>query len=80
MTNDEDLRRQQDEREKHSLPGTNQAGKGPAGGDELAHEHAGTGTGAAQDHLEQHSLPGTNQAGKGPGQRNEDETRRQVPD
>lgn len=76
MSNDEDLRQQQDEREKHSLPGTNQAGKGPSGGDEVADEHSGGRSGPAQDHLEKHSLPGTNQAGKGPGQRDDDQTRR----
>jgi hypothetical protein len=55
------------EREKHSLPGTNQAGKGP----EPCEKDRGE-TGPADqvppqpDQLEKHSLPGTHQAGKGP--------------
>jgi hypothetical protein len=53
--------------EAHSLPGTNQAGKGPG----LREKHdQENGPGGAepqrQEQLEKHSLPGTNQAGKGP--------------
>jgi hypothetical protein len=51
--------------EKHSLPGTNQAGKGPG---EREGRDPGDGPEEAEprgeDHLEKHSLPGTNQAGK----------------
>jgi hypothetical protein len=54
--------------EEHSLPGTNQAGKGPGSGEENNHETGPRGGGSQhQDRLEEHSLPGTNQAGKGPG-------------
>ena len=52
--------------EEHSLPGTNQAGKGPGSGEENNQEKRPSG-GGTQDRLEEHSLPGTNQAGKGPG-------------
>ena len=65
MTQDEDIRNKQNELEKHSLPGTNQAGKGPSGGP-ADHEHTDARTGQEKDYLEKHSLPGTNQAGKGP--------------
>ena len=56
----------QDQLEEHSLPGTNQAGKGPGSGEKSDQEN-GPGAGGAehQDQLEEHSLPGTNQAGKG---------------
>jgi hypothetical protein len=58
----------QDQLEEHSLPGTNQAGKGPASsGEEHDQENRPVGRKAPhQDQLEEHSLPGTNQAGKGP--------------
>lgn len=46
----------QDPIDKHSLPGTNQAGKRPEPCDENDHENK----------PDEHSLPGTNQAGKGP--------------
>jgi hypothetical protein len=45
----------QEQIKEHSLPGTNQAGKGPGSCEEDEKE------------IEEHSLPGTNQAGKGPG-------------
>jgi len=57
----------QDQLEKHSLPGTNQAGKARRPSEETGQE--GTPGRAApqhQDGVEEHSLPGTNQAGKGP--------------
>jgi hypothetical protein len=51
-----------DELEKHSLPGTNQAGDGP---EPCEHENKPAEQAAPQqDQLEKHSLPGTNQAGK----------------
>ena len=57
----------EDQLEKHSLPGTDQAGKGPDSCEKDDHEKKpGGGAGPQQDQLEKHSLPGTNQAGKGP--------------
>ena len=56
--------------EEHSLPGTNQAGKGPGSSDGNDQESRG-GKAIDQDQLEDHSLPGTNQAGKGPGSHEE---------
>jgi hypothetical protein len=56
----------QDQLEEHSLPGTNQAGKGPSSGEENDQENRPGGGSQHQDQLEEHSLPGTNQAGKGP--------------
>jgi hypothetical protein len=47
----------------HSLPGTNQAGKGAEDAERATpdeHNRA-----ADQEQLDAHSLPGTNQAGKG---------------
>ncbi len=69
----QDRRQDRDEHpgqlEEHSLPGTNQAGKGPDSTD--SEEPDGTperGREPQDDHqddqLEEHSLPGTNQAGK----------------
>ena len=56
----------EDQLEKHSLPGTNQAGKGPDSCEKDDHENRPGGwLGPQQDQLEKHSLPGTNQAGKG---------------
>ena len=56
---------EQDQLEEHSLPGTNQAGKGPSSSVETDQEHRpGNGGHEHQDQLEEHSLPGTNQAGK----------------
>jgi hypothetical protein len=63
----EDRRRKQDQLEEHSLPGTNQAGKGPGSCEKNDPENRPSGEGVEhQDQLEKHSLPGTNQAGKGP--------------
>jgi hypothetical protein len=57
----------QDQLEEHSLPGTNQAGKGPDASEENDQENRpGRGGAPRQKQLEEHSLPGTNQAGKGP--------------
>jgi len=47
---------------EHSLPGTNQAGKGAKND----HERKPAGRTENRHELEEHSLPGTNQAGKGP--------------
>jgi hypothetical protein len=57
----------QDHLEEHSLPGTNQAGKGPEPGEEADPAYI-PGRGRRHDGAleEPHSLPGTNQAGKGP--------------
>jgi hypothetical protein len=65
----EDQDGEQEQLEEHSLPGTNQAGKGPGSSEENDQENrAGGGEAAHQDQLEEqleeHSLPGTNQAGK----------------
>ena len=57
---------EQEELEEHSLPGTNQAGKGP-GSNEKTPENSPGREGHDKEQLEEHSLPGTNQAGKGPG-------------
>ena len=62
-----DRRGEQDHLEKHSLPGTNQAGKGPDPGEGADPEHRPDRGRRHDDALEKHSLPGTNQAGKGPG-------------
>ena len=51
----------------HSIPGTNQAGKGPGSCEKTDRENSPSGEGQHKDQLEEHSLPGTNQAGKGPG-------------
>jgi hypothetical protein len=65
----------EEQREEHSLPGTNQAGKeasSPCEEDEQ--EHApGESALHHQDLLEEHSLPGTNQAGKEPAACEDDE-------
>jgi hypothetical protein len=64
MTNED--RNKQNQVQQHSLPGTNQAGKGPDSSKKGDHEHRpGAEIGSASDQLEKHSLPGTNQAGKG---------------
>ena len=69
----EDHGHKQDELEEHSLPGTNQAGKGPGSCKESDQENRPRGEGAQHENqLEEHSLPGTNQAGKGPLKRNND--------
>ena len=57
--NDHD--RRQDALEKHSLPGTNQAGKGPGSVERDEQQET-----PDEEQLREHSLPGTNQAGKGP--------------
>ena len=60
--------------EEHSLPGTNQAGKGPSPCEEDDHQNRPRAEGAQQqEQLEEHSLPGTNQAGKGPSSSEEDD-------
>jgi hypothetical protein len=65
----------QDQLEEHSLPGTNQAGKGSSsyGKTDPKNRPGGHGT-EKQDQLEEHSLPGTNQAGKGPAHEKNDRT------
>jgi hypothetical protein len=55
----------EDQLEKHSLPGTNQAGKGPSS-PERNHESRRPPGAQPQEQLDEHSLPGTNQAGTGP--------------
>lgn len=50
---------------EHSLPGTNQAGKGPSEGD-TGHSVSREAPAPEQRQRREHSLPGTNQAGKGP--------------
>lgn len=57
----------QEQIDEHSLPGTNQAGKGPASAEKEGQQDRPGGERAQrQEQLEKHSLPGTNQAGKGP--------------
>jgi len=68
----EEAQIKKDQRENHSLPGTNQAGKGANSSephDETKRPHGGL----AHEQLDKHSLPGTNQAGKGPGSDEHDE-------
>jgi hypothetical protein len=61
----EDRGGKQDQLEEHSLPGTNQAGKGPSSCEKNDQANRPGGGGAQhQDQLEEHSLPGTNRAGK----------------
>lgn len=57
---------EQDQLEEHSLPGTNQAGKGPGAREETDQENRPGSGEPDQERLEEHSLPGTNQAGEGP--------------
>jgi hypothetical protein len=62
----------QDQLDEHSLPGINQAGKGPGSREKNDQESKRGSEGSQHQHqhqLEEHSLPGTNQAGKGPGSR-----------
>ena len=55
-----------DQLEEHSLPGTNQAGKGLSSCEKSDQENSPSGGGPQhKDQLEEHSLPGTTQAGKG---------------
>jgi hypothetical protein len=62
----EDQGGEQDQLQEHSLPGTNQAGKGPGSCEETDQENRpGRGGPQHPERLEEHSLPGTNQAGKG---------------
>ena len=65
--NDKDRSSNQGQLKEHSLPGTNQAGKGP---DSCETSDPKTNSGSVspqhETHLKKHSLPGTNQAGKGP--------------
>jgi hypothetical protein len=64
MENPDDDRKQ-DQLEKHSLPGTNQAGKGPSLGENGARLNRPSQAPEQQDEQQrEHSLPGTNQAGK----------------
>lgn len=62
----EKAQNKKDQLEQHSLPGTNQAGKG-ANRPEPSDKTTGPRGGSAQEQLDKHSLPGTNQAGRGPG-------------
>ena len=68
----EEAQIKKDQREQHSLPGTNQAGKGP-NAPEPQDETAGPRRGSAHEQLDKHSLPGTNQAGRGPGSDEKDD-------
>ena len=63
----EDHGGEQEQLEEHSLPGTNQAGKGPGSSETTNRENSPSSEGHDKEQLEEHSLPGTNQAGKGPG-------------
>ena len=64
----------QQQREEHSLPGTNQAGATPGSSGKEGLERGPDGNGAQQqDQVEEHSLPGTNQAGKAINREREDE-------
>jgi hypothetical protein len=64
---DKDHGGKRDQLNEHSLPGTNQAGKGPGSCEENDPENKPGGGGAQhQDQPEKHSLPGSNQAGEGP--------------
>jgi hypothetical protein len=66
----EDHGNNQDQLEHHSLPGTNQAGKGPEPSEDNQKNRPDGEEPQGQDHLEAHSLPGTNQAGNVRGDRN----------
>ena len=60
----------QDQLDQHSLPGTNQAGKGPGAREENALENGPDDSkGQRQDQLEEHSLPGTNPGWESPAER-----------
>jgi hypothetical protein len=61
MANQQHRRDAPDPLEDHSLPGTNQTGKGPGDAEEQEERRA---TEELPEPLEEHSLPGTNQAGK----------------
>ena len=62
----EDHGDKQDQLEEHSLPGTNQGGKGRSCEENNQDDRPGGKGAHHQDQLEAHSLPGTDQAGKGP--------------
>jgi hypothetical protein len=63
----EDNAGKQDQLEKHSLPGTNQASKGPGSCENNEEENRpGEAETEQRERVEKHSLPGTNQAGRGP--------------
>ena len=62
---DKDHGRKQDQLDEHSLPGTNQVGKGPGSCEKNDENRPGGGT-QHPDPLDEHSLPGTNQADRGP--------------
>ena len=59
-----DDRGKEEQLEEHSLPGTNQAGKGADSQEENSQEHRPDGAEAQSADELAHSLPGTNQAGK----------------
>ena len=54
----------QAELEDHSLPGTNQAGKGPGAREDGNEDQKPADETPEEKPLYEHSLPGTNQAGK----------------
>lgn len=56
----------QEQLERQSLPGTNQAGKGPGAGEQDEPGEESDHVRPHHDQVDAHSLPGTNQAGKGP--------------
>jgi hypothetical protein len=63
----EDHAGKQEQLEKHSLPGTNQASKGPGSCEENKQANRrGESETERQERVKKHSLPGTNQAGRGP--------------
>lgn len=62
----ESRRPRPDRVEQHSLPGTNQAGKGPGTCEEPGRPKNSSEEGVLRPNgLSRHSLPGTDQAGKG---------------
>lgn len=62
--------------DQHSLPGTNQAGKGPSSAEQNDREtQPSEGEAQTSEQVEEHSLPGTNQAGKGPGSSHKEDRR-----
>ena len=63
---DKDHDGKQDQLDEHSLPGTNQAGKGPGSCEENDQENGPGRETQHPDQLDEHSLPGTNQAERGP--------------
>ncbi len=73
---DKDRGGKRDQLDEHSLPGTNQAGKGPGSCEENDQENGPGGGTPDPDQLDEHSLPGTNQAGEGPGSYEENDQER----